>query len=163
MAYLKKMESILDFEDFYCVKSDPSAVLWSGFSSAPNRENLKSWFMKLIQDRSSWIYLLYDENVPSVIGYGKFTLKGEGEAEYEGISILSMYQGKGYSKLLTSLIVKEMMNLNICKISGWISEYNIPSIKSVEANQFCKKDEHKLIWLDGFKREDRFDLYERVI
>ena len=48
MAYLYKVKSIEDFEDYYLIKSDPTAILWSGFSTAPDKEKLKDHFMYLI-------------------------------------------------------------------------------------------------------------------
>lgn len=44
MAYLYKVESIDDFEDYLKIKSDPTAIQWSGFATAPDPVKLKRHF-----------------------------------------------------------------------------------------------------------------------
>lgn len=50
MAYLYKVESIDDFDDYLKIKSDPIAILWSGFSSVPDPVKLKGHFQHLIDN-----------------------------------------------------------------------------------------------------------------
>ena len=50
MAYLYKVESIDDFEDYLKIKSDPTAIRWSGFATAPDPVMLKKHFQHLIDD-----------------------------------------------------------------------------------------------------------------
>lgn len=163
MTYLKRVQSMDDFEDYFLLKSDPSAVLWSGFATAPNKDNLRAHFEKVIHNPDAYLYLMYDESVPTVIGYGQFMVDENKEIEYHGTGVLIQYQGRGFSKMLTSLIMQEAAKIGVRRIIGWISEHNIPSIKSLLANGFHKTTETKVVKLQAFEREDKFEQYERWI
>lgn len=50
MAYLYKVASMDDFDDYLKIKSDPAAILWSGFSSAPDPMKLRVHFQYLLDN-----------------------------------------------------------------------------------------------------------------
>lgn len=163
MSYIKRALSIDDFDNYLIVKSDAPAILWSGFATAPNPDNLKPYFERIINNPDIYIYFLFEEGSDDIIGYGQIVKENDNEVLYAGNSIRQVYQGKGYSKIITALIIDEVRKLGVDKICGWISEHNAPSYKSVLSAGFIKTDVFKMIRLEAFDREDRFYLYEKVL
>lgn len=172
MAYLYKVKSIEDFEDYYLIKSDPTAILWSGFSTAPDKEKLKDHFMYLIgnhddnlENRGGDKILVYlkDEETNKVMGYDLMTRIDDETIESSGHSILSNYQGKGFGTVLYKLLVNLARDLGYKKFTVWISENNIGSIKNVERNGFVRTNEFRKVKLAAFDREDIFYKYECIL
>lgn len=161
MAYLKRVTSVDDFDNYLLIKSDPSAVLWSGFPSAPNPDNLRAYFERIVINPDMYIYFLYEENSDDVMGYGQFVKEDDREVSYLGNSILEEYQGKGYGTLVVALLLDEVKKLGVKRISGWLSERNIPSHKSLMKAGYTKTDDFKMVRLEAFDREDRFYFYEQ--
>jgi|GEM_PF-4783780 len=152
-----------DFDNYLKVKSDLPAIAWSGFATAPNPDNLRAYFQKVLNNPDIHIYFMFEEGSEDVIGYAQFVEENADEVHYAGYSVLEKYQGKGYGKLISKLIFEKISELPVKKVFGWISEHNIPSIKSWLANGFVKKEAFKMIRLEALAREDRFDLYEKTL
>lgn len=166
MAYLYKVESIDDFEDYLKIKSDPTAIQWSGFSTAPDPEKLKKHFQHLLDDcfpKGDILVYLKDEQTGELMGYDLMTKIDDETIESSGHSILSAHQGKGLGTILFSLLVPFARNLGYKKFTGWISENNIGSIKNVERNGFVKTSESKVVRLEAMDREDVFYKYECIL
>ena len=127
-AYLYLAENNSDFEDYYHIKCDPSAILWSGFATAPNRDKLLTHFQLLLSNNSmgrGYLYFLKETETNALIGYDLMTVVDETTVESSGHSILQEFQGKGYGNLLFKLLVDEAQKLGYKKFTGWISENNI--------------------------------------
>jgi len=156
-----------DFQDYLKIKSDPSAILWSGFSKAPDSERLKIHFQRLINQcvmRGGKILLyLKDESSGRVIGYDLMTEIDKETIESSGHSILTEYQGKGYGTILFAKLVEYARNLGYKKFTGWISENNTGSIKNVERNGFVRTKEYRVTRLEAFQRDDIFYKYECLL
>jgi RimJ/RimL family protein N-acetyltransferase len=163
MEYLHHANTPEDFENYLTLKSDPAAVLWSGFKSAPDRERLRAHFERVINNQDVFIYYLFSEGSDKVIGYGQLDRENDTDVHYAGTSVMTDFQGKGYSKLLSSLLLDKARELGFKNIFAWISEHNIPSIKSYEANGFVKSETNKMVKLEALEREDKFYLYERAL
>ena len=161
-TYLHKVTRIEDFERYYEIKADPTAILWSGFATAPNKEKLKSHFEGLLKDIQSGnkvlVYLL-EEGTDSLIGYDLMTEIAPLTIESSGHSILSSWQGKGMGTILFAHLVKLARELGYKYFTGWISDNNIGSIKNVERNGFVRTEESRVGRLEAFDREDVFHKY----
>ena len=162
-TYLLRVTSIELYEKYFLLKSDPSAILWSGFKSGPDKEKLRHHFKKLVANPGFYLYFLLDEDTSEIIGYGQLDREGEDTAHYSGVSVLTKYQGQGYSKLISRLLMIEAKKHGFKQVYAWISENNIPSIRSYESNNFKKTNIQKMVNLEALQREDRFFLYERKL
>ena len=165
-AYLYLATKSSDFEDYYRIKCDPSAILWSGCATAPNRDKLQNHYKSLIYNNlngEGYLYYLKETETDSLIGYDLMTVIDKETVESSGHSILQEFQGKGYGNLLFSLLVEEAKKLGFKRFTGWISENNIGSIKNVEHSGFVRTDEFRFGRLEAFDREDKFYKYELII
>lgn len=166
MVYLYKVTSINDFEDYYRIKSDETAILWSGFKSAPNKDKLLKHFEKLLTEcfpKGDILVYLKEDNTNQLIGYDLLTKIDEDTIESSGHSILTEWQGKGYGTELFKLLVNFTRQLGYKKFTGWISEKNIGSIKNVEKNGFVRTEEWRMGRLEAFNREDKYYKYLCVL
>lgn len=156
-----------DFEDYFRIKSDPTAILWSGFSTAPDKDRLMNHYKLLINSclnyNGQYLYYLKETATNALIGYDLMTQIDEETVESSGHSILQEFQGKGYGNLLFELLVIEAKKLGYKKFTGWISENNIGSIKNVEHSGFVRTEESRIVRLEALNREDRFYKYERIL
>lgn len=162
MAHLYKVNSIDDFEDYFKIKSDKTAVLWSGFSCPPDKEKLRVHFNKLLTEnfpKGDILVYLKDDETNALIGYDLLTKLDDETVESSGHSILSEWQGKGYGTLLFKLLVDYTRKIGYKKFTGWISEKNIGSIKNVEKNGFVRTEEWRMGKLAAFDREDKYYKY----
>lgn len=164
-AHLYKVTSLDDFEDYYRIKSDPTAILWSGFSSAPNKVKLFEHFKTLLESIEEGRKVLFyiKDNNDNLIGYDLLTQIDDETIESSGHSILSSWQGKGMGTVLFSLLKKEVREMGYHYFTGWISENNIGSIKNVERNGFLKTEETRSVRLAAFDRVDVFYKYICVL
>jgi len=160
--YLYHVKKISDFEIFLKIKSDPTAILWSGFTDAPNRETLNKHFLKLIQNDKIYLYYLMDEN-DNVIGYCRINYIDEIICESDGVSILSEYQGKGMGNEIHRLKKLKARELGFEKMIGCVSENNIPSRKNMENNGWFLVDGFEYRRIEAFNRTDKFLHYEVIL
>lgn len=166
MAHLYKVSSITDFYDYLKIKSDPTAIIWSGFDTAPDPEKLKIHFENLLNERipkGDILLFLKDDETDEVMGYDLMTKIDDETIESSGHSILSDFQGKGLGTLLFKLLVEYARQLGYKKFIGWISEHNIGSQKNVERNGFVRTVESRIVHLSAFNRDDVFYKYECIL
>ena len=163
MIHLYRATAIEDFDNYFKLKADPSAILWSGFTTSPDKERLRQHFERVRQNEDIFVYYLLDDSSGDIIGYGQLDREGKDEAHYSGTSILTKYQGKGYSKHLTKLLMEKAKEHGFSRVFAWISEHNIPSIKSYESNGFVKTEKNKMVRLEALNRDDKFYLYEKFL
>ena len=104
------------------------------------------------------------EGHPEAIGYTQFSIVEEGEAEWAGTSIKSDFHGNGYGKELTKKFFAKLPELNVKRISGYVSEINVASIKMCEANGFHRTDQpNKVVRMEAFDDEHKFYCYEKFV
>lgn len=129
----EKVDNESQFDDYYIIKCDPSAVAWSGFSTGPDRNRLLDYFISILNStKSIYLFKLGEE----LVGYSQVGYKN-GSYEIEGYSVLSKYQHKGLGKEIINMTVKEIENTNNGeRITAWVSEINIPSIRCFQNNGF---------------------------
>lgn len=53
-----------DFESYYNMKCEYSSIVFGGFSTLPNKENLRNYYDKLITDQISGIKFFSIEEIP---------------------------------------------------------------------------------------------------
>lgn len=164
MKYLRRVTEMTDFDEYFDIKSDPNAILWSGFATAPDKEKLKSHFQKLITNENVYLFFLVDSETNEVVGYDQMVKVDENTVESAGHSIKTQYARQGFGNLLFRLLVKEAEDLKFKRFIGWISENNIGSIKNVENSGFVRTNEPcRVVRLEALGREDRFFMYERIV
>lgn len=165
-VYLHEVIGIEDFDSYFQIKSDPSAILWSGFSSAPDRDRLLSHYLGLLDDinigRKHLLFLM-EKDTNSLIGYDLMTEITPDTIESSGHSILSSWQGKGMGTILFSLLTEKAREWGYRFFTGWISDNNIGSIKNVEKNGFVRTDDKRICRLAAFDREDVYHKYVCVL
>lgn len=164
MPYLYRVKSIDDFEEYYRIKADKVAVLWSGFASAPDKEKLKTHFQNILNINEIYLYFLKDDETNEVIGYDQLTMLNKDIVESSGHSIKTEYQGKGFGNLIIQLVTLKAAEMGFKRIIAWISENNIGSKKNFENSGFIKKTQNSRInYLEALKREDRFFMWEKKL
>lgn len=131
MLYLKEA-SIEDFEFYYSLKSEKSAVYWSGFPNKPDYNNLNDFWHKLLENKQNnrKIFILFEDSLP--LGYIQ-TIEDDTGIEL-AMGIVEAARGKGYGAAVINLAVQR------CGVGktlfSYVREDNIASIKSFEKNKF---------------------------
>ncbi|WP_026491182.1 hypothetical protein [Butyrivibrio sp. XPD2002] len=121
-----------DFEFYYKLKSEDSAIYWSGFESAPNRENLFKFWEKFVNLGSLERKILILTNGFESIGYV--------QAVFDGSSIgLSMgicenKRGYGFGKHIIGTAMDYFSEYT--DFFCYVREDNISSMKSFTSNGF---------------------------
>ncbi|MBD5390249.1 GNAT family N-acetyltransferase [bacterium] len=161
-AYLYTVRTLSDFDDYYTIKCDPTAILWSGFANAPDRNKLLEHFKQLLLDiekNNKFLVYLKETETNALIGYDLMTKVDKDIIESSGHSILSTWQGKGMGTILFSQLIPYARALGFKYFTGWVSDLNIGSIKNLERNGFVKTDELRIVHLAAFGRDDVFHKY----
>lgn len=128
------------FEDYYKLKCQEDAILWSGFRNAPDKNKLLDHYKKIISKKSNvLIFYLLDNN--KIIGYAQGTILDQNSVEYSATNIFKKFQGQGYLQDLSSLFLSRMKELGFSKITGWASEKNRPAEFNLIFNKFIKTNE----------------------
>lgn len=157
--YLSRITSELDFEEYFQIKSQPTAVAWSGLKKEPERDTLLEHFKGLLANKDVHLYFLYDQSVGENIGYAQFNIEGE-VLHWAGYSIKLKYQGKAYSRKLIVLAYDVARKAASKKITGWISENNHEAVRWATEYGTIKTEDNKKVYLEAMSREDVFHLYE---
>lgn len=158
-VYLHEVSGVEDFERYFQIKSDPVAILWSGFATAPDKEKLRKHFLGLlnnIQAGKKHLFYLMEEGTDSLIGYELMTELSADTVESSGHSILSSWQKKGMGTKLYALLNEKARAFGYKYFIGWVSENNIGCIKNLERNGFVRTEESRVVRLAAFDREDVF-------
>lgn len=142
------------FDDYLRLKSDPEAIKWSGFATAPDAVKLKNHFENLVKsDRK--IFFLKDNS--ETVGYCQISLSDEGRYEIDGYSILSDFVGKGYGSRMIDAVIRELDREKPREVVAWVSEKNISSLRCLEKCGFSQlPGEEKFVELKALGRSDRF-------
>lgn len=157
--YLSRITSEQDFEEYFLIKSEPTAVAWSGFKKKPERDTLLAHFKGLLANKDIHLYFLYDQSVGENIGYAQFNVEGD-VLHWAGYSIKGKYQGKAYSRKLIVLAYDVARKASSKKITGWISENNHAAVRWATGYGTIKTQDCKKVYLEALNREDVFHLYE---
>lgn len=148
------------FDDYYMLKCDTKAVLWSGFADKPDRDSFRRHFDSLIRSDAEVIFVRVNGETA---GYIKFDISPEGVAEVGGYSVLERFAGRGLGKTLIAKAV-EILKAGACASSfvAWVSERNAASLACFGANGFkVVPDTSDLREMRAMKRTDRFILLEK--
>lgn len=165
-TYLYRVRKDSDFEDYFSIKNDPTAILWSGFASGPDKEQLHEHFdnlLKEIEKKEKFLVYMKDAETGDLIGYDLMTKMDDETVESSGHSILSIWQGKGMGTILFTHLVQYAKELGFRYFTGWVSDQNVGSIKNIERNGFVKTEESRKVHLSAFDRDDIFHKYVCVL
>lgn len=152
---LESANDIRQFDDYFKLKSDEKAVIWSGFSCAPDYNKLKEHFLNLISSKKI-VFFLKDDT--SVIGYCQYNRDND-FYELEGYSILSEYSGKGFGSKMIQMSLVELRSFTPRLERGviaWVSINNKSSIKCLINNGFIITQESQYRELKALNRQDKF-------
>jgi RimJ/RimL family protein N-acetyltransferase len=163
MKYLYYVKKTSDFDAYLKIKSDPTAILWSGFTCAPNPDKLLNHFVSLIQNDKIYLFYLVDDETNTILGYCRINYIDETTCESDGVSILSEFQGKGLGNEIHCLKKLKAKELGFLKMIGCVSENNIPSKKNMENNGWILVDGVEYRRIEAFQRTDKFLHYEVVL
>lgn len=152
-----------DFENYLAVKSEPCAVKWSGFATAPDRAKLYSHFENLIGNRSAYVYFLAEDPTNEIAGYAQLNRQSKEVVEFAGYSLMHKFHNLGINRKLSAMIVDEAATLGFKKIVGWISENNYASIRWNSSFGMQRTEISKVVRLEAFDRHDVYHLYEKVL
>ena len=130
-----------DFEFYYKLKCEPSSIYWSGFEEAPDEEDLRRYFLRLvnkeIQGRD--FYTLEDKGNP--VGYLQLTHNNELEIEI-GYGVSEKFRGHGYGYYLLNRAKEIVANISGCvNLIGYVREDNYSSKRCFEKNCFERRDD----------------------
>lgn len=129
-----------DFEFYYRLKCEQTAVYWSGFETKPNYENLQNFWLKIVEKKfaNRRIFILYSDSLPQ--GYVQLMEDEEG-IEFS-MGIIEAARGKKYGNAIIRLAV-QMCNTKK-PLFCYIREDNLASIRSFENNGFkCTEKFHQ--------------------
>ncbi|MCK9339014.1 MAG: GNAT family N-acetyltransferase [Bacteroidales bacterium] len=128
--------------------NDPS-VRQNSFNSAPIPfEDHQRWFHRVLNDPNTFLYILYDANIP--IGQIRLDKKEDGSAVIN-YSISKSHRGKGYGLIIIQLI------------NNYIIENSLP-ITTLIAKVKKENVASQLIFeKSGFRVSDKGDFYEYCI
>ncbi len=163
---VEQISSMSQFADYFELKCDKTAILWSGFDSAPNVDVMRNYFYTLINSNKIAFLFRYC-NV--VVGYCQIS-RQEDYIEIDGYSVLSNYSGLGFGKEIIGLFSSPENLHSIVKdqksrggVMAWVSENNIASLKCFLNNDFeIVLGKEKFVELKALKRTDRFVLLRKI-
>lgn len=123
-----------DFDFFYNLKSEDFNIFWTGGEKKPNRNNLKEFFYKAIDEADNKetrkIYIVENEDNEKV---GHLYILPDGDEYDLPCAISSDYAGRGYAKQAIRLGLEEGKRLGFKRMVGSIREDNIASMKAYTA------------------------------
>ena len=147
-----------DFDFYYELKSERSAIYWGGFSEKPDIDKLKTFWENTVVKKDEKRKILIVKDGITNVGYVQAIIEDHRINFSLGISETA--RGKGYGKLSIELALDYF---------GWnrefychIREDNIPSIKSFTANGFHESDDGYIQFFPIDKKDflmKRFDLH----
>lgn len=163
MKYLYHVKRESDFDSYLRIKSDPTAILWSGFSSPPDPSRLYNHFLNIINNERIFLYYLMEAETNEVLGYCRINHIDDQICESDGVSILSKYQGQGWGTEIHRLKIQKAQELGFSKMIGCVSENNIPSRKNMEKNGWVLVNGEEYRRIEAFNRTDKFLHYEVIL
>lgn len=147
----------LDYDAFYSIKADKNNILWGGFSSAPDIDNFLVWYKKQIDKTSKRSLYVFEVN-HKVVGFSSIDYTGDDpEISY---GVLSTETGNGFG---TEIIRQTCTMANSSRITAYISERNIGSIRCFEKNGFIKTSISETRYLPLFNEQHTFYKWIKVL
>lgn len=157
MLYLYRVSQLEDFEFLLELKSQKDAIKWSGFSTAPNRENFLRYFQeRVLGNPNVFMYYLKDTTDEIPMGYIQFDKVTEAEAEGRGTNILKKYQGCGLLEEMTQLMFQELKKNGFKSMFTYCSELNKASILNLKYNGYVQTEEFEIRKMEGQDSEHKF-------
>ena len=91
-----------DFKTFYILKCDDENVFWTGHIKVPDKNTLKTWFMKQLLRKDRIIFLAKSKEYPNdALGYLYLDVVGENNDHIEtGHGVHSKFAGHGIGTML---------------------------------------------------------------
>lgn len=144
MYTLREACTLDDFEDYLALKSQKDAIKWSGFTSAPERESFKTYFIdRVLNNPVTHVFFLCDQDVEGapVVGYRQYDQISDTEIEIRGTSIKKSYQGTDAIEALNTLLEIHYKEKGYNVFTAWISEMNKASEYNSSRNGWVKTEE----------------------
>jgi len=122
------------FDFFYEIKCEKSNIYWTGHSTKPDREKLKSWFVEQLDSKKRLIFKIINNN--KSVGYLYIdNLMDRVEISY---AVKEAWMGKGVGTLAVKEAVGFILNSDFSryKIVAYAAKPNVASRKILENNGF---------------------------
>lgn len=145
---LKHVEKF-DFDFYYKLKCEKSAIDWGGWEYAPSRKRMLEHFESFLKRNlnEGRLYIIQEEGVS--VGYIQYTFYGN-EAEI-AIGIAEGNRGKGYGASGIYQAVNRLWG-RYTSVIAWIREDNIMSQKIFKKNGFVGTSEKRDIYVPNLKK-----------
>lgn len=131
-----------DYDVWHALKSERTAINWSGFTQSPDYSNVKPYFEKQVLSETRYIYmvLLGDE----IVGTFQIDKRNDKLFEYSSMNIFEKWSGMGIGSYIYIYREREVVNHGGAIIYTWISEQNRRSWRCAEKNGFLKTEEMEI-------------------
>lgn len=157
-----KEATLEDFESYYRIKCQKDAILWSGFSTAPNKEKLLVHYKeKIINNPNTYLFYLWNDY--EIIGSLQGSRVDADIVEIGASNVFQKFQGLGYVQDLTSLFIQQMKKLGYKKAICWVSDRNKPSEYNTKINKFVKTEDFEDRSLPLLGGKHRFYKWEKQL
>lgn len=128
--------TLKNFDFYYNLKCEYSAIYWSGYEKSPQKTNLYTHYVNLLdykEHKNKEIYFIISDNVE--FGYIQFTYN-KNEIEL-GIGVSERYSGKGIgTKAINLALEKLQKKYKNMDVVAWIREDNKASERIFKNNGF---------------------------
>lgn len=159
--YLEELKDLELYDDFYRLKCQKDAVLWSGFEKEPDKESFKEYVINnLIKNPKNHLFLLRDGNTSEVMGYCQFNEEEIGKCEARGSGLFKQFQGCGLASVMDALLVEKAREYGMKYIYGWCSEKNMVSMKAMIDAGYKKTEEMEIRHMSVFNEDHIFYKWE---
>lgn len=157
-----KKGTLEDYEFYYKMKCEKSAVYWSGYEDTPDYNRLKEHYNRLILDRKkeTEIYFITDDGCN--VGYVQVSNNSEDEGEL-AVGISEKGRGNGYGTFAIETGLQICQDNNKKVVISYIREDNIASQKMCEKNGMTKTEVYKNGYSAVDKKDVKMYLYKKEI
>lgn len=139
MEYFKEARPE-DFEAYYGLKCQKDAILWSGFTTPPDKDKLrKHYIANIIDNPDTYLYFLWIDD--EIVGSLQGSRIDDITVEIGASNVFKKHQGLGYIQDLSKLFIEKMKDLGYEEAVCWVSDKNKPSEYNNQFNKFTKTDE----------------------
>lgn len=138
-----------DFEEYYRIKCQPSAVAWSGFAEAPDHERLRAWYSSKLEPESTRLIFMILVGA-KIVGYCHVDVLGSGALEWTALGVSEQFQGRGIGAAAAVELVRILQSeFGRVTIHGWACQENGVSCRMIESAGYKPTGEQRTVLLNG--------------
>lgn len=152
--------SLSDYEVLYMLRCEDTNIRWTGHNSPPDKDCMKEWFLKTLDNPNREIYLYWKDDV--CLGYLYVDVISHEEREI-AYGISEHYQGKGYASSMINDCIILLKDKGIKVVRAAISESNVASEHVAAQNGMQKSDEFYYSELPLICGKSKFYIWKRTV